>query len=62
MRRKNYKEMHKYNKSIDTEYSKINLSFINSLSKYNPKFALRTQLQGSTHIAVDSTRPLRTQL
>lgn len=49
------------------EYNQIpNISepliFINVFIQYNPLLALRTQLQGSAHTAVNSTRPPHTQL
>lgn len=54
--------MNKIIRSIDTTYSTINFSFINPQFRYIPNSTLCTQLQGSMHTVVDSTRPLHTQL
>jgi len=53
--------MHKLEDNRSTIFQK-QLIFINIFFQYNSLSAPCTQLQGSAHTTMDSTRPLRTQL
>jgi len=58
----NHEQMHKPEYRNRYSIFQNQLIFINAFVSYNPLPTLRTQLQGSAHIVVDSTKPPRTQL